>query len=307
MDAAARAPAAEVSGAGVPARVAVVILNWNAAEMTRRCLEVARAACAEPVHWIVVDNGSAAPIGGLGEDVTVIRNAENLGFAGGVNVGLRRGFGGGAEHVWLLNNDAEPLAGSLARLLEVARADARVGLASPVVLNLDMGDAIDWCGGIWRDGIYEKTRDPAEFARWEAQWPERVWLVGTALLVSRRLIERIGYFDEKLFAYYEDNDMSRRSAAAGFRNVLVADAAVRHHSGNLKERPGERPPYYYYLMVRNELLLLRKTRERAAPFYWALRRIRRLYRGLRGHPAQRRAIRRGVVDAVLGRGGPYPG
>ena len=296
-----------MSQPGTPPRVAVVILNWNAADMTRRCLEAAGAACSEAVLWIVVDNGSATPIDGLSDAVTLIRNPANLGFAGGVNVGMRQAFAAGAEHVWLLNNDAEPLPGSLDRLLEAARGDPSIGLASPVILNLDLDDAIDWCGGVWHEGAYEKTRDPAEFERWRSQWPERVWLVGTALLVSRALVDRIGDFDEKLFAYYEDNDISRRSAAAGFRNVVVSDAAVRHHSGNLKERPGERPPYYYYLMVRNELLLMRKTGERPAPFYWALRRIRQLYRTLAEHPAQRRAIRRGLLDAVLGRGGPYRG
>lgn len=72
----------------------------------------------------------------------MLRNAINLGFAGGVDIGLRHSFASGATHAWLLNNDAEPLAGALGRLLAVARADPAIGLASAVILNSDADDAV---------------------------------------------------------------------------------------------------------------------------------------------------------------------
>ncbi len=260
-----------------------------------------------PVDWIVVDNGSAEPIDGLGVDVTLLRNAENLGFAGGVNCGLRYAFSAGAEHVWLLNNDAEPLPGALDALLTAARADPEIGLASAIILNADEGDAVEFHGGLWDDYTYHKTADPIEYARWAADSPGRIWLVGTALLVSRRLVERIGYFDEAMFAYWEDNDISRRSSAAGFRNVVVPEARVRHESGHPADNPEERPPYFYYYMTRNELILMRKMGEFAKlrPLYWLMRRTARLYVRLWSLPAQRRAVWCGIVDGMLGRDGAY--
>lgn len=286
---------------------AVVILNWNKAGLTRRCLQAARAATEAPVHWIVVDNGSEEPVGTFDPDVTLIRNAENLGFTGGVNAGLRHAIASGAEHVWLLNNDAEPLPGALDRLLAAAQADPSIGLASAVVLNADDGDAVEFYAGMWTEGGHLITTDAAEYQRWLAECPERIWLMGTALLVSRKLLERAGYFDETFFAYWEDNDISYRSAAAGFRNIVVPDAVVRHQAGHRVERPGERPAYYYYYMSRNELLLMRKTGERLRVFYWTFRKNLRLHRRLKGWQAQRRAIRQGFIDGVLGRGGRYAG
>jgi GT2 family glycosyltransferase len=284
---------------------AVVILDWNKPALTRACVAAARRASAAAAHWIVVDNGSAVPLGGLGAEVTLLRNAANLGFSGGVNVGLRHAFATGAEHVWLLNNDAAPLPGALDALLAAARADPAIGLASAVILNADAGDAVDWHGGRWDGSAYRTTRDPDEYASWAAEVPERIWLVGTALLVSRRLVERIGYFDERLFAYWEDNDFSRRSAAAGFRNVVVPAARVRHQAGPPGSHPVARPAYFYYYMVRNELLLLAKTGEPLRAFYWTLRRVACQYRHLAGLPAQRRAMRRGVLDGLWRRGGAY--
>jgi GT2 family glycosyltransferase len=288
---------------------AVVILNWNKAEQTRHCVEIARQTTAEPVDWIVVDNGSVEPISGLDRDVTLLLNSENLGFAGGVNRGLRHAFALGAEYVWLLNNDAEPLPGALDALLAAARQDPSIGLASAIILNADGNDAVEFHGGLWDDYAYRKTADPMVYARWVADTPGKIWLVGTALLVNRRLIERIGFFDEAMFAYWEDNDISRRCSAGGFRNVVVPEARVRHESGHPADHPEERPPYFYYYMTRNELMLMRKMGElmRPRPLYWMLRRTVRLFRRLKALPAERRAVLRGVVDGVLLRGGVYRG
>ena len=292
-----------------PARpsVAVVILNWNKPRQTRHCLQVSQRNTNVPAHWIVVDNGSTEPMEHLGAGVTLIRNTENRGFAGGVNTGLRRAFEDGAKHVWLLNNDAEPLSGALDALVAAADADPSIGLASAVILDSSAQDTVVFHGGIWNNGDYRVTTDADEYEAWSAANPNRIWLTGTALLVSRRLVERIGYFDEAMFSYWEDNDYSRRSASAGFRNVVIPAARVRHET----DQPGCRPsrsPYYYYYMARNELILLRKTGDLAfRPLYWALRRSAGMYANLKSFPTLRHAVRRGVIDGLLARGGPYAG
>jgi GT2 family glycosyltransferase len=286
--------------------VAVVILNWNKAPLTRRCLERARSATSLNPLWIVVDNGSTPPIENFPADVVLIRNDRNLGFAGGVNVGLRHAIDAGADYVWLLNNDAEPLSGTLDTLVYAAAADPSIGLASPVILNSDDNDAIDWHGSIWRDGIYDYTNDPDTYARWLQQTPNQICLTGTALLLTRRLIETIGAFDERLFAYWEDTDISLRAAAAGFRVRVFPEAAVRHACGTEALDAGNRAPYYYYLMTRNELLVLRKTGAPTRTVYWMLRRAVRWWSKPGLNSRQRRAILRGVVDGLLGRGGASP-
>jgi GT2 family glycosyltransferase len=291
---------------GVKSQIAVVILNWNKAQLTRHCLEHARRTTALDPLWIVVDNGSSPPISGLDADVTVIRNEQNLGFAGGANVGIRHAIAVGAEYVWLLNNDAEPVMGALDTLVLEAEADPRIGLASPVILNSDDNDTIDSHGAVWRNGMFEYTNDPAVYARWTEQAPDGICLTGTALLLSRRLIETIGAFDERLFAYWEDTDISLRAAAAGFRVKVIGVAAVRHTCGTEALDAENRPPYYYYLMTRNEILLLRKSGAQLRAIYWMLRRAVRWWSKPGLNARQRSAILRGVVDGLLGRGGAPP-
>jgi GT2 family glycosyltransferase len=286
--------------------VAVVILNWNKAPLTRHCLERTRSATSLSPHWIVIDNGSESPIINLPPDVTLLRNARNLGFTGGVNVGLHHAMGAGADYVWLLNNDAEPLPGTLDTLIHAAETDPKIGLASPVILNSDDNDAIDWHGSIWRDGVYDYTNDPDTYAGWLEQTPNRICLTGTALLLTRRLIETIGVFDEQLFAYWEDTDISIRAAAAGFRVRVVPEAAVRHACGTDTLDAENRAPYYYYLVTRNELLVLRKTGAPTRTVYWMLRRAVRWWSKSGLNSRQRRAILRGVADGLLGRGGAPP-
>lgn len=286
---------------------AVIILNWNKAGLTRDCVRVAQQSTRTRMQWIVVDNGSEPPLDGLPEGTVLIRNPKNLGFAGGANTGMRYAFSHGAEFAILLNNDAEPLPDALDALLGACKADPNIGLASPVILNSDLDGKIDWCGGRWTSFGYESTSDPEEGMRWHAERPDRIWLVGTALLVSRRLVERIGYLDEKLFAYWEDNDISRRSAAEGFRNVVVPDAHVRHHGGSFQGQIRDRPPYYFYYMARNELLLARKMGElrNLRATYWALHRFRLLHTRLASQKSCQRALGKGVLHGLLGIGGQY--
>ncbi len=284
-------------------RVAVVILNWNKAELTRRCVEIAQESTALPVHWIVVDNASQEPLGEMPPNVTVIRNEVNKGFAGGVNVGLKHAFEHGADYAWLLNNDAETFPQALEHLVAAMQADPQIGLASSLILNSDENDEIEFYGGYTEMGTSLVTKSAEQYALWRRECPERIWLLGTALLIRRALVEKIGYFDDGLFAYHEDNDISRRTAAAGFRSVVIAESKVRHPSG----KHGEvmpRPPYYYYYMVRNDLLVLRKLRDPARAWYWSLRRHWRWYRSPEVPAACRKAIRLGIVHGLLGRTGP---
>ena len=200
----------------------------------------------------------------------MLRNPKNLGFAGGANVGLRHAFSAGADYVWLLNNDAEPLPGALDALAARVVGDASIGLASSVIVESDALENKSYCF-LYQAGDYIPISSSDEYERHHSGSPSHICLFGTALLVSRPLVERIGYFDDGLFAYWEDIDISRRSASAGFRNVVVTDSYVRHASNGASL--GKRPPYYYYYMTRNQLLLARKLHDPLRPTYWALRRF----------------------------------
>ncbi len=292
--------------------VSVVVLNWNAAEATLACLAALDRQTYRSFRTIVVDNGSAeellTPLLASEGPFELIRHARNLGFTGGVNAGIRHALAGGADYVWLLNNDAQPLPDALATMLEMVQAAPGIGLASPMIRNADAGDEIEFCGGLWDGRAFHIASDPAVAWGWSETQPDRIWLTGTALLIDRRLVEAVGLFDERFFAYWEDNDYSVRSLAAGFRNVMIPEAIVRHWSGRPNADPRSKPPHYFYYMARNEILFFRKhlgVRHALKPLVWAMHRQFRLARRLRGYPDAADAVLRGVRDGWRGRGGAY--
>ena len=294
--------------------VHTVVLNWHATEETLGCLTSLRRQTYARQRIVVVDNGSdeasLGPLRAEGAPWSFIRNPANLGFAGGVNVGIRAALAAGADHVWLVNNDARACPDALAHLVAAAEADPRVGLLSPVIRDLEQRDRIEFCGGRFNPLplTFDMTLDPAVYRAWRQERPERIWLTGTALLIRRAVIDRIGLFDEALFAYYEDNDYSLRAAAAGFHNMVAEAATVLHRSSDPRGAvPGKRP-YFYYYMARNQILLLRKhggLRRNARALVWALRAQAREARRWRAYPEVVRAIGAGIVDGLRGAGGAY--
>ncbi|MEA2738398.1 MAG: hypothetical protein QOH05_1705, partial [Acetobacteraceae bacterium] len=199
-----------------PPRVDIILLNWNKSALTLACVASLQARTYANARILVVDNGSVeqdvAALQAAEGPFKLVRNQHNLGFTGGVNVGIAQAMADGAAYIWLLNNDAVPTPDTLARLVAAAEADPRVGLASPVIQHMDGDDSIDTCCGLVHSAPlnFERTADPSMAADWMRTDPGRIWLVGTALLVRRSLIEKIGGFDDRFFAYWEDNDYSLR-------------------------------------------------------------------------------------------------
>ena len=292
--------------------VVAVVLNWNKAPDTAQCVEALRQQTYRPLRVIVVDNGSIAgslePIDALSPPVILIRNRTNLGFAGGVNVGIARAQSEGADFIWLVNNDSVPEPDALSRCVAAMAADPTVGLVSPIILNADANDQIEFCGGLWDRTVFHTTSDPATATGWAETKPDRIWLVGTALLIRRSVADLIGGFDEKLFAYWEDNDYSVRAIAAGFRCAMALDARVRHWSGRPVTDPGLKPVHYHYYMARNEILFIRKTlgwRAAAKPLLWAIERQLRQVNALNLYPDAVDAVFAGLLDGLRGRGGVF--
>src|SRR3990170_4236843 len=116
----------------------IVIPVWNQPELTKRCLESITQYTPEPHRVIVIDNASEEPTRNLLknystlENVTLITNQENLGFAVAVNQGIRAS---GSEYVCFINNDVAVTEGWLTELIDVANSDTKIGLVNPLCTN----------------------------------------------------------------------------------------------------------------------------------------------------------------------------
>ena len=258
-----------------------------------------------------MDNGSAPSeadqIEGSGLAGTVLRGPGNLGYAAGCNLGIRHAIGQNADYMWLLNNDTIIDPDCLDALVTAGENDDRIGLLSPVVYEYLSPHAIQFAGTVVdlpgeRRPTLTSTDHPAVLAN-----EGRLALWGTALLVKRRVVEKIGILDERYFAYVEDMDFSVRAMAAGFSTRVVREAAVFHKHGSSLGSQGS--PIREYLVTRNEYLFWTthlagwrrfSYRMRYAP--WVLRRM--LDARLHGEESAEEYIASGGWDALRGRLAP---
>jgi GT2 family glycosyltransferase len=213
-------------------RWAFVVLNWNGREDTLRCLASLRAVDGEHAVY-VADNGSAdgsaEAIREAHPEAVLIENGANLGYSGGNNPAIERAVADGADWVVLFNNDAVAEPGLLMALKAAAARHPDAGVLAGKLL---FGDGrVQWAGqhvGL-RSGYSGRPRGYGEpdGPEWSAEQPvDRA--VGALMAVPRAAVERVGVFDDDLFAYVEDVDWSLRIRAAGFSCWFVPEARAVH-------------------------------------------------------------------------------
>lgn len=244
-------------------RVTIILLNWNGLEDTLSCLDSLQRLDHPDYEIVVVDNGSTDGSGAAIESrfptTKLIRNAENLGFAGGNNVGLRHAMAGGASYALLLNNDTEIAPDFLRYMLEAAERDASVGIVGPTIYYHARPNLIWSAGGKidWRRGKTQLVGlNEPETGQFGCTPREVEYVTGCTLLAKRAVLEQVGVLDERFFAYYEEVEWCVRARRAGFKVVHVPNAKVWH---KIPLDARDSSPFVHYFMTRNRLLFLKTT------------------------------------------------
>ena len=221
--------------------VTVVIPNWNGIDLVRECLHSLERQTLN-LTAIVVDNGSTDGSNDLVRDefpeVQLLENPNNAGFAGGVNRGIRTALAQGAKYIALLNNDAVADEHWLEELVAVAEADERVGVVAAKIVTMD-GERIDSTGdfySVW-GFAFPRGRGEVDFGQYDSQEMGDIFSgSGGASLYRARMLQEIGLFDERFFAYLEDVDIGFRARLAGWKIHYASSATVRHHIGGTSSR-----------------------------------------------------------------------
>lgn len=225
--------------------LAVVVVNYNAGEHLRRCLDSVLAAAGDvDLEVVVVDNassdGSARRAVAAHPAVRLVENRENRGFAAAANRGIRETS---APYVLLLNPDAEVTAGSLASLVKVAEDRRRAGVLGLAVRNPDgsVQPSARRVPGIWEGlahaflgRVAPRNRFTRRYtmADWDhASEREVDWVSGSAMLLRREAVEAVGGFDEGYFMYVEDVDLCTRLRRAGWAVLFTPEVEVVHEIG----------------------------------------------------------------------------
>lgn len=308
-------PPLSPGSSSLPPRVLIVILNWNSSDETIVATRSALAMTYPNKHVLVIDNGSEeSSVAALqelaGPTVTLLFSPKNDGFTGGCNRGFDHALSGRFDYVWLLNNDAITEADTLTSLVRLAESDGKIGLVSPRIASLqDPAKQLN-LGGLYRPEIpaFESTRDLTKARVWAERQPEKIMVMGTALLVRVDLIRSIGKLDDAMFAYWEDTDYSLRAILAGFANRLDFESVVYHKEKDSGTHAMQMKPYYWYYMARNEVRFWRKhtrSRRKLKALWWTYTFNLHNLRLLRGSASSRQALLGGLWDGWMRREGPY--
>ncbi len=245
--------------AGEPARVAVVLLNHRTPEETWLAARALEASSRRVDDLVIVDNGSGdASVPWLRARLPharIIETSRNLGFAGGMNVGIRAALAAGADLVALANSDVVVSRDALARLVGAMEASPEIGVVGPVVLSRSDPTRIASCGMSFdaRTGRMRHRYAGAPLAALRLPAALDVDAVsGCFMLVRRAVFEAVGVFDEGYFFSFEDLDLCLRARRAGYRSVCATTAVV-YHEGSATV--GRRSPERVYYATRNHLTL----------------------------------------------------
>lgn len=236
-----------------PSHPAVVIPTWNGAMVLSRCLQALPPDTL--AHVIVVDNGSldgtASMLAERFPDVQTVHLDTNLGFAAAANAGIRAA---GGRDVVLLNNDTVPSPQWLGQLLSaVAAASEDVGFVTSKILRLDDG-RIDSAGDLLTSGGFAAQRGHNQVDA--GQYDEATVVFGGcggATWFRRAMLDDVGGFDERFFAYLEDVDLCFRAQLRGWHGRFAPRAVVGHEvSATASTVPG----FKRYQSARNSWYLL---------------------------------------------------
>jgi len=243
-------------------RTAVVIVTRNKQETLLRCVASALRLRGPLTKVVVVDNastdGSADALARAFPEVTLVRNAKNLGPAGGRNAGWRcLGSEEAAEYLLFFDDDSIPTPDYLTTLLEAAALDHDAGIVCgkgytkfPSRTIMSVGVTVSlWTGRISDIGVGE--RDVGQFDA-----PRYVDACGGfGMLVRRDTLEALDGFDERFWPYgWEDVDLCLRARQHGCRTLYVPDAVVYHEGGKIGRKP---VAAYERSKIKNYFLLLR--------------------------------------------------
>ncbi len=241
--------------------LSVIIVTYNSQDFIGECLKSVERAIGKAkgrdwgsgtwdwfkVEIIVVDNASTdgtVEIVRRFEDVHLIRNAQNLGFAAGVNRGAKVAQG---DWLLLLNPDCVVDENALSTLADfVQNCGDEVAIVGLQLLNPD--------GTLQPSGrrfpkVWEFILALLGLSRWmEARWfkgrdftkvQEVDEVSGAALAISRKAFEQVSGMDEGFFLFFEELDLCRRVKAKGFKVVYLPDAKVKHLWGASVKRVPE--------------------------------------------------------------------
>ena len=296
-------------------KVSIVILTANSLEMTKeQLIDVAKLDTKSiQAECLIVDNGSND---GTEEnlknyklpnmDYKFIETGENLGFAGGNNVGTKDSLKHGSDYVILMNNDLILPKDVVVKLVDFMEGNPEVGIASPKIYFAkgyefhknrykegDLGKVFWYAGGIIdRKNAYSSHKGVDEVDRGQYDnAAETDFANGACAIIRSGIFEKVGFLDSSFFLYWEDADFSQRIKNAGYKVMYYPGTHLWHKVSASTGGSGSTTNDYF--LTRNRFYFAMRYLASRTKFAVFRDTIKLVFTG-------RKWQRWGAIDALLG-------
>jgi len=240
--------------------VSIITVNYNQSEITCEFLKSLSHITYPEIEVFVVDNDSPSDnpdvIKEQFPNITLIKSAKNLGFAGGNNLAIPYCKG---SYVLFINNDTEVDISFLEPMVDLLESNPNIGMVSPRIQYFYSPSIIQYAGftkfnlvttRIFSYGFGEK--DTGQFSNIS----ESGSIFGTAMLVPMKIIKEVGMMSEIFFLYYEEHDWAAHLKDNGYSIYYQGNSLVYHKESI---STGKNTPFQTYYLLRGRILFTRRN------------------------------------------------
>ena len=238
--------------------VSIITINYNGLEDT--CALIETIPFNENMEVIVVDNASnnqeADIIAQRYPYIKVIRSDQNLGFAGGNNLGIQAAHG---RYLFLVNNDTVFKDFNIHTLIDRMESSPEIGIICPKIRFAWGNNPIQFAGYTPLSKITVRNRALGFGQEDHGQYNTAhltPYAHGAAMLIRREAIDKVGLMPECYFLYYEELDWSMMFTRAGYQ-IWYEPACTIYHKES--QTTGQSSPLRTYYLTRNRLLLVHRN------------------------------------------------
>lgn len=233
----------------MPPELSIIVSSYKSPAILKICLgSILDSLKNKNISYelIVADSATEEETRDIMEEnfpnVKFLPHKQNMGTSKLWNEAIKLSTG---KYIGIFNNDMVFEKGAIEKMLDYMKKNPEIGLLGPTLLNLN-GTIQESCYGAFytpwlvlcrrtflgRTFLGRKIVDKFLMKDFDHKSTQNVhWIMGSAMITSREVLDKVGFFDEKFFMYFEDTDWCRRVWEAGYKVVYYPEAEVYHYHG----------------------------------------------------------------------------
>lgn len=243
--------------------LSIIIISYNTKDLLFQCINSIPIALKDIPNLIyeviIVDNdsidGSVEMVRQTFPGVKIIQNSTNKGYAYAVNRGIEFASG---EYLLLINSDIIFTENSIFPIIKYMENNARTGIAGPQLIykNKDLQVSYEEINSLKKVlleiifiNIIRKQIEKILIKFFSKKYKSIKsvgYICGAAMCIRRKLIEEIGYFDERFFFFAEDDDFCLRAHKAKWDVIFVPESRIIHDRGGSSKKKN---PFFYMIQL----------------------------------------------------------